>query len=231
MSKITKRRRAISEKVEFRRMYPIEEAINILKEVSTGKFVETVDIAVNLGIDSRKSDQVVRGATTLPYGTGKEVRVCVFAQGEGADLAKSEGAEYVGMDELADQLKKGELTFDVVIAAPEAMKVVGALGKILGPRGLMPNPKSGTVTADVATAVKNAKSGQIRFRADKSGIVHGGIGMLSFESEAIKGNLKALIADLTKIKPASSKGVYLKKITLSSTMGPGLIIDKASLDI
>ena len=192
---------------------------------------ETVAIAVNLGIDSRKSDQVVRGATTLPYGTGKEVRVCVFAQGEGADLAKSEGAEYVGMDELADQLKKGELTFDVVIAAPEAMKVVGALGKILGPRGLMPNPKSGTVTADVATAVKNAKSGQIRFRADKSGIVHGGIGMLSFESEAIKGNLKALIADLTKIKPASSKGVYLKKITLSSTMGPGLIIDKASLDI
>ena len=230
MSKITKRRRAISEKVEFRRMYPIEEAINILKEVSTGKFVETVDIAVNLGIDSRKSDQVVRGATTLPYGTGKEVRVCVFAQGEGADLAKSEGAEYVGMDELADQLKKGELTFDVVIAAPEAMRVVGALGKILGPRGLMPNPKSGTVTADVATAVKNASLVKFGFVLT-SGIVHGGIGMLSFESEAIKGNLKALIADLTKIKPASSKGVYLKKITLSSTMGPGLIIDKASLDI
>ena len=231
MSKMTKRRRIINDKVEFRKMYPISEAIDILKEVSSGKFIETVDVAVNLGIDPRKSDQVVRGATTLPYGTGKEARVCVFAQGEGADLAKSAGAEYVGMDELADQLKKGELTFDVVIAAPDAMRVVGSLGKILGPRGLMPNPKSGTVTADVATAVKNAKAGQIRFRADKSGIVHGGIGMLSFESEAIEGNLKALMADLTKIKPASSKGVYLKKITLSSTMGPGLTIDKASLDI
>ena len=231
MSKMTKRRRVINDTVEFRKMYPIAEAINILKEVSSGKFIETVDVAVNLGIDPRKSDQVVRGATALPYGTGKGVRVCVFAQGEGADLATSAGAEYVGMDELADQLKKGELTFDVVIAAPDAMRVVGSLGKILGPRGLMPNPKSGTVTADVATAVKNAKAGQIRFRADKSGIVHGGIGMLSFESEAIEGNLHALMAELTKIKPASSKGVYLKKITLSSTMGPGLIIDKASLDI
>ena len=231
MSKMTKRRRAINEKVEFGRMYPIGEAIHILKEISNGKFVETVDVAVNLGIDPRKSDQVVRGATILPYGTGKEVRVCVFAQGEAADLAESAGAEYVGMDELAGQLKKGELTFDVVIAAPDAMRVVGSLGKILGPRGLMPNPKSGTVTADVATAVKNAKAGQIRFRADKSGIVHGGIAMLSFESEAIEGNLKALLADLTKIKPASSKGVYLKKITLSSTMGPGLVIDKASLDL
>ena len=231
MSKMTKRRRIINDKVEFRKMYPISEAIDILKEVSSGRFVETVDVAVNLGIDPRKSDQVVRGATTLPYGAGKEVKVCVFAQGEGADLARSAGAEYVGMDELAAQLKKGELTFDVVIAAPDAMRVVGSLGKILGPKGLMPNPKSGTVTADVANAVKNAKAGQIRFRADKSGIVHGGIGMLSFESEAIEGNLQALMADLTKIKPASSKGVYLKKITLSSTMGPGLIIDKASLDI
>jgi large subunit ribosomal protein L1 len=202
-----------------------------LKELSTVKFTETVDVAINLGIDPRKSDQVVRGATTLPNGTGKHVRVCVFAQGDAADAATAAGAELVGMDELAADIKGGNLNFDVVIAAPDAMRVVGMLGKVLGPRGLMPNPKSGTVTPDVATAVKNAKSGQVRFRADKNGIVHGGIGILSFDVAALKGNLEALMVDLAKSKPASAKGIYLQKITLSSTMGPGLVIDKASLEI
>jgi large subunit ribosomal protein L1 len=202
-----------------------------LKELSTVKFTETVDVAINLGIDPRKSDQVVRGATTLPNGTGKHVRVCVFAQGDAADAATAAGAELVGMDELAADVKGGNLNFDVVIAAPDAMRVVGMLGKVLGPRGLMPNPKSGTVTPDVATAVRNAKSGQVRFRADKNGIVHGGIGILSFDVAALKGNLEALMIDLAKAKPASAKGIYLQKITLSSTMGPGLVIDKTSLEI
>jgi large subunit ribosomal protein L1 len=188
-------------------------------------------VAINLGIDPRKSDQVVRGATTLPNGTGKHVRVCVFAQGDAADAATAAGAELVGMDELAADVKGGNLNFDVVIAAPDAMRVVGMLGKVLGPRGLMPNPKSGTVTPDVATAVRNAKSGQVRFRADKNGIVHGGIGILSFDVAALKGNLEALMIDLAKAKPASAKGIYLQKITLSSTMGPGLVIDKTSLEI
>ena len=231
MAKLTKRRRAINEKIDAGKLYAVDEAVGLLKELSTVKFTETVDVAINLGIDPRKSDQVVRGATTLPNGTGKHVRVCVFAQGDAADAATAAGAELVGMDELAADIKGGNLNFDVVIAAPYAMRVVGMLGKVLGPRGLMPNPKSGTVTPDVATAVKNAKSGQVRFRADKNGIVHGGIGILSFDVAALKGNLEALMVDLAKSKPASAKGIYLQKITLSSTMGPGLVIDKASLEI
>ena len=200
-----------------------------MKELSTVKFSETVDVAINLGIDPKKSDQIVRGATTLPNGSGKEVRVCVFAQGAAAEAAKAAGAELVGMDELADDIKAGNMNFDVVIASPDAMRVVGLLGKVLGPRGLMPNPKSGTVTPDVATAVKNAKAGQVRFRADKNGIVHGGIGVVSFEASALKQNLEALMVDLAKAKPASAKGVYVKKVTVSSTMGPGLLVDQASL--
>jgi large subunit ribosomal protein L1 len=231
MAKLTKRRRAINEKINVEKLYAVDEAVGLLKELSTVKFTETVDVAINLGIDPRKSDQVVRGATTLPNGTGKHVRVCVFAQGDAADAATAAGAELVGMDELAADVKGGNLNFDVVIAAPDAMRVVGMLGKVLGPRGLMPNPKSGTVTPDVATAVRNAKSGQVRFRADKNGIVHGGIGILSFDVAALKGNLEALMIDLAKAKPASAKGIYLQKITLSSTMGPGLVIDKASLEI
>jgi large subunit ribosomal protein L1 len=231
MAKLTKRRRAINEKINVAKLYAVDEAVGLLKELSTVKFTETVDVAINLGIDPRKSDQVVRGATTLPNGTGKHVRVCVFAQGDAADAATAAGAELVGMDELAADVKGGNLNFDVVIAAPDAMRVVGMLGKVLGPRGLMPNPKSGTVTPDVATAVRNAKSGQVRFRADKNGIVHGGIGILSFDVAALKGNLEALMIDLAKAKPASAKGIYLQKITLSSTMGPGLVIDKTSLEI
>ncbi len=230
MAKLTKRQRALAEKVELGKVYSADEALALLKEISSVKFAETVDVAVNLGIDPRKSDQVVRGATTLPNGTGKDVRVCVFAQGDAAEAAKAAGAEFVGMDELADQVKGGMMDFDVVIASPDAMRVVGLLGKVLGPRGLMPNPKSGTVTPDVATAVNNAKAGQIRFRADKAGIVHGGIGSISFEAGALKQNLEALIVDLKKLKPASAKGVYVKKITLSSTMGPGLQVDAGSLE-
>ncbi|MDC0404258.1 50S ribosomal protein L1 [Porticoccaceae bacterium] len=230
MAKLTKRQRALAEKVELGKVYSADEALALLKDISSVKFAETVDVAVNLGIDPRKSDQVVRGATTLPNGTGKDVRVCVFAQGDAAEAAKAAGAEFVGMDELADQVKGGMMDFDVVIASPDAMRVVGLLGKVLGPRGLMPNPKSGTVTPDVATAVNNAKAGQIRFRADKAGIVHGGIGSISFEAGALKQNLEALIVDLKKLKPASAKGVYVKKITLSSTMGPGLQVDAGSLE-
>lgn len=231
MAKLSKRQRAIAEKVEAGKLYQVEDALNLLKEVSSVKFKETVDVAVNLGIDPRKSDQVVRGATTLPHGTGKDVRVCVFAQGEAAEAAKAAGAEFVGMDELAEEIKGGMMDFDVVIAAPDAMRIVGLLGKILGPRGLMPNPKSGTVTPDVAGAVRNAKAGQVRFRADKNGIIHGGIGIVSFEASALKENLEALLADLRKLKPASAKGVYVKKVTLSTTMGPGIAVDRASLDV
>ncbi len=230
MAKLTKRQRALAEKVLAGKIYAVEDALNLLKEVSAVKFSETVEVAVNLGIDPRKSDQVVRGATTLPNGTGKDVRVCVFAQGDAAEAAKAAGAEFVGMDELADQVKGGMMDFDVVIASPDAMRVVGLLGKVLGPRGLMPNPKSGTVTPDVATAVNNAKAGQIRFRADKAGIVHGGIGSISFDATALKQNLEALVVDLKKLKPASAKGIYVKKVTLSSTMGPGLQIDIGSLE-
>jgi large subunit ribosomal protein L1 len=230
MAKLSKRRRAINEKVELGKLYPIEDALNLLKDLSTVKFPETVDVAINLGIDPRKSDQIVRGATTLPNGSGKQVRVCVFAQGDAAEAAKSAGAELVGMDELAAEIKGGNMDFDVVIASPDAMRVVGLLGKVLGPRGLMPNPKSGTVTPDVATAVANAKAGQVRFRADKNGIVHGGIGIVSFDAGALKQNLEALMVDLSKAKPASAKGIYVKKVTISSTMGPGLLIDQASLE-
>jgi len=229
MAKLSKRRRAINEKIVAGKIYAIDDALTLIKELSTVKFPETVDVAINLGIDPRKSDQIVRGATTLPHGSGKQVRVCVFAQGEAAESAKAAGAELVGMDELADEIKSGNMDFDVVIASPDAMRVVGMLGKVLGPRGLMPNPKSGTVTPDVASAVANAKAGQVRFRADKNGIVHGGIGIVGFEATALKENLEALVADLHKAKPASAKGIYVKKVTLSSTMGPGLIIDQASL--
>ncbi|WP_413664283.1 50S ribosomal protein L1 [Microbulbifer sp. CNSA002] len=231
MAKLSKRQRVIAEKVEAGKAYGIEEAVALLKDLSNVKFAETVDASVNLGIDPRKSDQAVRGATTLPHGTGKEVRVAVFTQGANADAAKEAGADLIGMDELAADVKAGKMDFDVVIASPDAMRVVGQLGQILGPRGLMPNPKTGTVTPDVATAVKNAKAGQVRFRADKGGIIHGGIGKVAFDANSLKENLEALVADLKKAKPASAKGVYLKKITLSTTMGPGLVIDQSSLNI
>ena len=231
MAKLSKRQKLINEKVESGKQYSIDEAVALLKEVSSVKFGESVDIAVNLGVDAKKSDQVVRGATTLPHGTGSEVRVAVFTQGENAELAKAAGADIVGMDDLAESVKAGNLDFDVVIASPDAMRVVGALGTVLGPRGLMPNPKTGTVTPDVETAVKNAKAGQVRYRIDKNGIIHGTIGKLTFDANAIKENLEALVADLKKGKPAAAKGVYLKKMTLSSTMGPGLALDQSSLNI
>lgn len=231
MAKLTKRQKAIQEKVEAGKLYPIEDAVALLKEVSSVKFGESVDVAVNLGVDAKKSDQVVRGATTLPHGTGSVVRVAVFAQGENAEKALAAGADLVGMDDLAEQVKAGNLDFDVVIAEPAAMRVVGQLGTVLGPRGLMPNPKTGTVTPDVETAVKNAKAGQVRYRIDKNGIIHGAIGKLTFEPNALKENLEALIADLQKGKPSAAKGIYLKKMTLSSTMGPGLVLDQSSLNI
>jgi large subunit ribosomal protein L1 len=230
MPKLSKRRRAINEQIEAGKVYSADEALNLLKVLPAVKFNETVDVAINLGIDPRKSDQIVRGATTLPNGSGKDVRVCVFAQGAAAEAATAAGAELVGMDELAVEIKGGMMDFDVVIAAPDAMRVVGLLGKVLGPRGLMPNPKSGTVTPDVATAVKNAKAGQVRFRADKNGIIHGGIGVVGFDASALKENLAALMADLMKAKPASAKGVYVKKVTISSTMGPGLLVDQGSIE-
>lgn len=229
MTKLSKRQRAMAEKIDSAKQYRIEDAVSLLKELSTVKFSETIDVAINLGIDPRKSDQAVRGATTLPHGNGKDVRVAVFTQGANADAAKEAGADLVGMDELAAEVKAGKMDFDVVIASPDAMRVVGQLGQILGPRGLMPNPKTGTVTPDVVTAVKNAKAGQVRYRADKGGIIHGGIGKLSFDAGSLKENLEALIVDLHKSKPATAKGVYLKKISLSTTMGPGLVIDQSSL--
>lgn len=231
MAKLTKRARAIREKVEGGKFYAIDAAVALLTELSTVKFKESVDVAVNLGIDARKSDQNVRGASVLPNGTGKTVRVAVFAQGANAEAAKAAGADIVGFDDLAESIQGGELNFDVVIATPDAMRVVGKLGTVLGPRGLMPNPKVGTVTADVATAVKNAKGGQVRYRNDKGGIVHCTIGQVGFTADAIKGNVEALIADLKKIKPSSAKGIYLKKVTLSTTMGPGLSIDLSTLTV
>jgi large subunit ribosomal protein L1 len=231
MTKLSKRIRAIREKVEIGKQYPIHDAVALLKEVSSVKFSEVVDVAVNLGIDPKKSDQAVRGATTLPHGTGKNVRVAVFAQGDAAEAARESGADLVGMEDLAEDIKAGNMNFDVVIAEPAAMRVVGLLGQVLGPRGLMPNPKTGTVTPDVTTAVKNAKAGQVRYRVDKNGIIHGAIGSLNFDASALKENLEALILDLKKAKPASAKGVFLSKITLSTTMGPGLIIDQASLEV
>jgi large subunit ribosomal protein L1 len=231
MAKLTKRQRAINEKVDGTKQYSMDDAVALLKDLSTVKFAETIEVCINLGIDPRKSDQSVRGATTLPHGNGKDVRVAVFTQGANAEAAKAAGAEFVGMDDLAAEIKAGKMDFDVVIASPDAMRVVGQLGQVLGPRGLMPNPKTGTVTPDVVTAIKNAKAGQVRFRAEKGGIIHGGIGKISFEAVAIKENLEALIGDLKKAKPASAKGIYLKKITLSTTMGPGLVIDQASLAV
>ncbi|BBA35238.1 50S ribosomal protein L1 [Methylocaldum marinum] len=229
MAKLSKRAKAIKEKLQSGKIYAAEEVFAVLKELSTVKFIESVDVSVNLGVDPRKSDQAVRGATVLPHGTGKTVRVAVFAQGANADAAREAGADIIGMDDLAAQVKAGELNFDVVIASPDAMRVVGQLGQILGPRGLMPNPKVGTVTPDVAGAVKNAKAGQVRYRTDKKGIIHCTIGKVNFAPEALKENLEALISDLKKVKPSTSKGVYLKKITVSSTMGPGLQVDHATL--
>lgn len=230
MAKLTKRQRAIREKLDVTKQYGIDEAVALLKEVSSVKFGETVDVAINLGIDPRKSDQSVRGATTLPNGSGKDVRVAVFTQGANAEKAKEAGADLIGMEDLAAEVKAGKMDFDVVIADPAAMRVVGQLGQVLGPRGLMPNPKTGTVTPDVATAVKNAKAGQVRYRADKGGIIHGAIGKLTFDVASLKGNLEALLADLKKSKPASAKGVYLKKITMSTTMGPSVVLDQSSLE-
>ena len=230
MSKLSKRAKMIAEKVDAVKAYSFEEAAELLKELSGVKFKETVEVSVNLGVDPRKSDQVVRGSTVLPNGTGKDVRVAVFTQGANAEAAKAAGAEIVGMDDLAAQVKAGEMNFDVVIASPDAMRVVGQLGQILGPRGLMPNPKVGTVTPNVAEAVKNAKAGQVRFRTDKNGIIHAGVGKIDFDAAALKQNVEALMADLKKLKPAASKGVYMKKVSLSSTMGPGLTIDISSLN-
>lgn len=229
MAKLSKKAKLIKEKVNRTKQYSIAEAVAVLKELRSTKFEEAIDVSVNLGVDPRKSDQNVRGATVLPHGTGKTVRVAVFTQGPNADAARAAGADIVGMDDLGDRVKKGEMNFDVVIASPDAMRVVGQLGQILGPRGLMPNPKVGTVTPDVATAVKNAKSGQVRYRTDKSGIIHCTLGKISFDAESIQGNLEALLADLKKAKPATSKGVYIKRITLSSTMGPGLWLDSSGL--
>ena len=231
MAKLSKRVRAFREKVDATRAYSLDEAIGLLKEFGTVKFNETVEVAVNLGVDARKSDQGVRGATTLPHGSGSVVRVAVFTQGENAEKAKAAGADFVGMDELAEEVKGGMMDFDVVVASPDAMRVVGQLGQILGPRGLMPNPKTGTVTPDVEGAVNNAKAGQMRFRTDKNGIIQGGIGKVAFETEQLRGNLMAVLADLKKAKPASSKGVYFRKITLSTTMGPGVTVDHAELDL
>ncbi|KFZ35926.1 50S ribosomal protein L1 [Shewanella mangrovi] len=230
MAKLTKRMRVIREKVEATKAYEINEALALLQELATAKFVESVDVAVNLGVDPRKSDQNVRGAIVLPHGTGRDVRVAVFTQGANADAAKEAGAELVGMDELAAQVKAGEMNFDVVIASPDAMRVVGQLGQILGPRGLMPNPKTGTVTPNVAEAVKNAKAGQVRYRNDKNGIIHTTIGKVDFEPVKLKENLEALLVALKKQKPAAAKGQYIKKVTVSTTMGAGVSVDQATLE-
>jgi len=230
MAAVTKRRKAAREKLDSTKAYVIDEALSLVKELATAKFPESIDVSVNLGVDPRKSDQVVRGSTVLPNGTGKTVRVAVFAQGENAEKATAAGADVVGFEDLAEAVKGGQLNFDVVIATPDAMRVVGQLGQILGPRGLMPNPKVGTVTADVEGAVKNAKAGQVRYRTDKAGIIHCPIGRADFEVPALKENLAALLTDLKKAKPAASKGQYVKKLTVSSTMGPGVSVDRSSID-
>jgi large subunit ribosomal protein L1 len=227
--RVSKRAKKIAERVVPGKLYALDEALALLKEVSTVRFTETVEAAVNLGIDTRVGEQVVRGATVLPHGTGKTVRVAVFAQGAAAEAARTAGADVVGFEDLAERIRGGQLDFDVVVASPDAMRIVGQLGQILGPRGLMPNPKVGTVTPDVAGAVRNAKAGQVRYRADKGGIVHAPIGRLDFPPDALAANLRALIADLARAKPATSKGVYFRKLTLSSTMGPGLPVDVAPL--
>ena len=230
MATLSKRIRAVREQVETQKVYPVDEAVNLLTSTSKVKFKESIDVSINLGVDPKKSDQMMRGATVLPHGTGKEVRVAVFAQGDKAEEAKAAGADVVGFEDLAESVKAGSLDFDVVIASPDAMRVVGQLGRVLGPRGLMPNPKTGTVTADVAAAVNNAKAGQVRYRTDKNGIIHGGVGKVGFEPQAIKENVEALLTDLKKGKPASAKGTFIKKIVLSTTMGTGIPIDQSSLE-
>ena len=229
MANMTKRAKAIAEKVELGKVYEINAAVDLLSELSTVKFAEGIDVSINLGVDPRKSDQVVRGSTVLPNGTGKDVRVAVFTQGENVEKATAAGADIVGMDDLAAEIKAGKMDFDVVIATPDAMRVVGQLGQVLGPRGLMPNPKVGTVTPDVATAVKNAKSGQVRYRTDKAGIIHCSLGKVGFTPDAVKENLITLLGDLKKMKPASAKGIYIKKVTISTTMGPGLSVDHGAV--
>lgn len=229
MAKLSKRVQAYREKVEPGKIYPIKDAFGILKEVSSVKFDESVEVAVNLGVDARKSDQQVRGSTVLPKGTGKTVRVAVFAQGAQAEAAKAAGADVVGFEDLAESMQKGDINFGVVIATPDAMPIVGKLGKVLGPRGLMPNPKVGTVTADVKQAVENAKGGQVRYRTDKNGIIHCAIGKVSFDVDSLLENLNSLLGDLKKAKPSAAKGIYLKKISVSTTMGPGVLVDQASL--
>ena len=231
MAKLSKRIHAFQDKVEKGKYYSVQDAVNLLKEVSSVKFDESVEVAVNLGVDARKSDQHVRGSTVLPKGTGKTVRVAVFAEGENAKIAKAAGADTVGFEDLAEAMQKGDINYGVVIATPDAMPIVGKLGKALGPRGLMPNPKVGTVTKDVEQAVKNAKGGQVRYRTDKNGIIHCVIGKVSFDSDSLIENLHTLLKDLVKIKPSSAKGTYLEKLSLSTTMGPGLLIDQTSLSI
>jgi large subunit ribosomal protein L1 len=229
MAKLSKKAKLIAEKTSHADVKSVDEALVLVKELATAKFKESIDIAVNLGVDPKKSEQAVRGSTVLPNGTGKVVRVAVFTQGENAEKAKAAGADIVGLEDLAEKVKAGELDFDTVIATPDAMRIVGQLGKVLGPRGLMPNPKVGTVTQDVETAVKNAKSGQVTYRTDKAGIIHCSIGQSDFELDALKENLSALLADLNKAKPTSAKGVYMKKLTVSSTMGPGVIVDQTTI--
>jgi large subunit ribosomal protein L1 len=229
MAKLSKRIKTIREKITPGKLYAAEEGFGLLKQLASAKFKESVDVAVNLGVDPRKSDQVVRGSTVLPNGTGKSVRVAVFAQGNNAEAAKAAGADIVGFEDLAETIKGGVMDFDVVIASPDAMRIVGQLGQILGPRGLMPNPKVGTVTPNVAEAVKNAKAGQVRYRTDKAGIIHCTLGKVDFEVNALKENLQALLADLNKMKPSTAKGIYMKKVTVSTTMGPGVVLDQATL--
>ena len=231
MARPTKRMRAIAECADKHKAYPIDEAVSLLSDLSKTKFKESFDVSVNLGVDVKRSDQTLRGATTLPHGTGKTARVAVFAQGEQATKAEAAGADVVGLEDLAERLQGGDLNFDVIIATPDTMRVVGKLGRLLGPRGLMPNPKTGTVTADVETAVNNAKAGQIQYRTDRGGIIHGSVGQVGFSAAQIKENVEALVSDLQKAKPAAAKGVYLKKITLSTTMGPGVPIDQSSLNV
>lgn len=228
MTRLSKRRKTIAEKVKPGKRYPLSEAIQLVKECATAKFNECVDVAINLGVNPRISEQAVRGATVLPHGTGQVVRVAVFAQGANAEAARTAGADIVGLEDLAEEIKKGNMNFDVVIATPDSMRVVGQLGQILGPRGLMPNPKVGTVTSDVTQAVKNAKQGQIRYRTDKNGIIHCTIGKVDFTTKNLEENLEALLVDLRKVKPSAAKGTYFKKLTISSTMGPGIIVDRSS---
>lgn len=231
MARITKRQKAVQERIAPGTVYGIDDALGLIKQFATAKFDESVDVCINLGVDPKKSDQVVRGSTVMPNGTGKTVRVAVFTQGKNAEAAKAAGADIVGFEDLAEQVKAGKMDFDVVIASPDAMRIVGQLGQVLGPRGLMPNPKVGTVTPDVAGAVKNAKAGQVRYRTDKAGIIHCPIGKASFQVNALKENLETLLADLNKMKPSTSKGIFIKKIAVTSTMGPGIVVDRNSLPL